>query len=493
MKRSVNRSMDRSMNRSMNRAIKHSLIAGSLTASALLLAACSSLPEQTPPSASAAATGAFVGSRATDVTGIDSRAVPTAWWKLFEDAGLDRQIANALQANLDLRVALANLDVARAAERQAGAARLPATVIESGVGPDRADKQPSTSSVSKTSYELGATISYEIDLFGRLRNAALAASADAEVSAAALEAARLAVVGDTASAYVDFCAANAALSLAEQQLQLQQRSVELVDHQLGEGEVSPLELAQARGALEVARAALPAPRADRQRAAFRLAALQGLPPAAAETLALDCAAVPVIRQALPVGDGAALIARRPDIRQAGHRLNAASARIGVASAELYPRISLGGSAGLIGGGFDAILTPLITWSFPNQSLARARIDAAKGNSAAALAQWDATVLRALGEVEGSLADYQAETLRRQPLSAASVQAADAVRLAQTRYRLGAENYLVVLSAERLRNDLAQQTLDSNLRLARTQVALFRALGGGWQPEAGTGEIARSGE
>jgi NodT family efflux transporter outer membrane factor (OMF) lipoprotein len=458
----------------------------------LLLSACAIAPEAPQLAAPSAARGSFVGSRSTDGD-IGEHPVPNAWWKLFEDAALDRQIAKAIAANLDLRVALANLDVARAVEHQGGAARLPATVIESGAGPERADKQPSTSSVAKSGYELGATVAYEIDLFGRLRYAALAATADAEATAAALESARLAVVADTVSAYVDFCGASAATALAEQQLQLQQRSLELVDRQLEQGEVSPLELAQARGALETARTALPAPRADRQRAAFRLAALQGLPPAAAESLALDCTAVPAIRQALPVGDGTGLIARRPDIRQAGYRLNAATARIGVASAELYPRISLGGSAGLIGGGFDAVLTPLISWSFPNQTLARARIDAAKGTATSALAQWDATVLRALGEVENALADYRAETQRRQPLAAALVQATEAVRLAQARYRLGAENYLVVLDAERRRNDLSQQTLDSNLRLARSQIALFRALGGGWQPEAVIGDVADSSE
>lgn len=453
----------------------------------LLLSACASVPEPPGPVAPTAATGSFVGSRTAEGS-IDDHPVPAAWWKLFDDAALDRQIANALKANFDLRVALANLDIARAVERQAGAVRLPGTVVESGAGPDRADKQPSTSSVPKSGYEFGATVAYEVDLFGRLRYAALAASSDADASAAALESARLAVVADTVAAYVDFCGASAAVALAEQQLQLQQRSVELVDRQLDEGEVSPLELAQARGALETARTTLPAPQADRQRAAFRLAALQGLPPASTESLALDCTTVPAIRQALPVGDGTGLIARRPDIRQAGHRLKAATARIGMTSAELYPRVSLGGSAGLIGGGFDAVLTPLITWSFPNQTLARARIDAAKGTAAGALAQWDSTVLRALGEVENALTDYRAETLRRQLLAAASVQAVEALRLAQARYRLGAENYLVVLDAERRRNDLSQQALDSTLRLARSQVALFRALGGGWQPDPGIDDV-----
>jgi outer membrane protein TolC len=186
---------------------------------------------------------------------------------------------------------------------------------------------------------------------------------------------------------------------------------------------------------------------------------------------------------LPVGDGATLIARRPDIREAERKLAAATVRIGVARADLYPRIQLGGSGGLIGGGSDAILTPLITWAFPNQSAIRARIAGARGNADGALAAWDGVMLRALREVETALSDYSAENQRRRSLAAAVAESERAVRRAQSRHRLGADSYLVVIDAERSRNSAASQLLASDLRLAQIQVSLFRALGGGWEPAA----------
>lgn len=409
--------------------------------------------------------------------------LPEQWWRLFDDAELDAHVARALAANADLRVAVANLETARASARLAEAARLPATVIESGAGPDRADKQPSTSSVPKSSYDLGATLAYEVDLFGRVGAGVRAARADVAASAALMDAARIAVVGDTVAAYVDFCAAVRNQALNEELVAAHERSLQLVSQQFVQGDVSPLEVAQARTAMERARAALPTLQADRRRALFRLATLEGLTPAAADQWTLSCRAVPTIAVPLPVGDGTTLISRRPDIREAEQRLLAATAQIEVTRADLYPRISLGGSAGLIGGGFDAILTPLIAWSFPNQSGTRAKIAAARGKEAAALAGWDASILRALREVESALADFRAEQQRRNRLASAFDESEKAARRARARFRLGADSYLPVLDAERTRTDLAIQNSASDLRIAQIQIALFRALGGGWQQPA----------
>lgn len=444
----------------------------------IVLTGCASVPPTPPPVAPSTALGPFAGARAEGVT---AAPLPPGWWRLFDDPALDGHVQRALAANADLRVAIANLEVARAQTRQADAVRLPQTVVESGVGPDRADRQPSTSSVPKTSYELGATIAYEVDLFGRLRSAASAANADAQAVQAALESARVAIVADTVAAYIDLCAANANAALARRQMKAQQQSYDLVADQLRAGEVSPLELSQA-ALLRDQVAATAAPfQGDRSRALFRLAVLQGRPASEAETFEAACTAAPRIVQPLPVGDGAALIARRPDIREAERRLAAASARVGVATADLYPRIQIAGSAGLIAGGFDAFLTPLVTWAFPNRGPARARLAAAKGGAEAALANWDRVMLRALGEVETALADVQAEAARRATLRQAMTEADTVVRRAGARQRLGADNYLLVLDAERNRNTLASQLILSEARIAQTQVALFRALGGGWEP------------
>lgn len=448
--------------------------------SAAALTACVAVPKPPPHSPPASALGSFQGGQAS--VSVDA-APPADWWRLFSDQALDGHIQRALAANTDLRVAVANLQAARATARQTEAARWPATVIESGAGPDRAARQPSTSSLPKTSYELGATVAFEIDLFGRLSSEAAAANADAQALAAARDAAKIAVVGDTVSAYLDLCAANAGEKLALALAKAQQRSYELVSEQLRAGEVSPLEVGQARTLLDQVNAAAPVFAADRRRALYRLATLEGLAPAEALKFDASCSEPPRIETPLPVGDGAALIARRPDVRQAEQKLVAASARIGVARADLYPRIRLGGSGGLIAGGSDAILTPLITWAFPNQAAIRARIAAAQGDSDAALAAWDGVMLTALREVETALSDYQAETSRHDQLASAAAESERAARRASARHRLGADSYLVVIDAERSRNTAAAQLLASDLRLAQIQVALFRALGGGWEGAA----------
>jgi len=455
-----------------------------ILAASAVLSACATAPTS-PPAPQSAALAPFVG---TEAAGALPGAPPERWWRLFDDPTLDVHVQRALAANLDLKVALANLETARAAARQADVARWPSTVLESGVGPQRADRQPSTTAVPKTSYELGAAVAFEIDLFGRLRQSALAAEADAEAVQAARDAAAVTVAADTVSAYLDLCVANTGLALARELAATQANAFALVEEQLKAGEVSPLERAQAATLRDQAAAAIPDLEADRRRALFRLATLEGLPPASAARFDASCAAIPRIASPFPVGDGAALLARRPDIREAEHRLASAAARVGVARADLYPRIQLGGSGGLIGGGSDAFLTPLITWAFPNQAAIRARIGAADGARAAALAGWERAVLRALEEVETALSDYQARTARRETLAAAAQSSAEAARRAQARHRLGADTYLIVVDAERTRNAAAAQSLAAEAGVARAQVAVFRALGGGW--EVAPGDLER---
>ncbi|MBA4045633.1 MAG: transporter, partial [Erythrobacter sp.] len=172
--------------------------------------------------------------------------VPDDWWRLYDDPVLDRLVEASLAANADLRVAYANLDGARAALRQAQAARLPQTTIESSLGVDKPANQPSASgNVPTTDYDLGVTASWDADLFGRLRSGALAARADAEAQAAALDGVKVAVVADTVLAYVDLCGATRSLAVVQEQVALQDRALTIIRSQLAAGEVSPLEVSQA--------------------------------------------------------------------------------------------------------------------------------------------------------------------------------------------------------------------------------------------------------
>lgn len=442
---------------------------------ALTLSACMTAPAPPPTVARATATGSFASLSSATIA-----PVPDNWWRLYDDPVLDKLVTASLVANADLRVAYANLDGARAALAQARAARLPQTSVESSLGVDNPAGQPSASSlVPTTDYDIALAASWDIDLFGRLRSAALAASADADAQAAALDGLKVAVVADTVQAYVDLCGAGQAKLVAAEQVRLLERSAALVTQQLQSGEVSPLEVSQAATLVETSRATLPQLDAAAANARYRLATLQGRPPAEARDMALGCNTLPTLRAA-PVGDGQALLLRRPDIREAERRLAAASARIGVARADLYPRVNLGGAVGLLSGGLVATASPLVSWSFPNQAPARARLKQARTAEQAALAGWDVAVLRALREVETALAAYDAETRRNGNLGAAREHAALTARRAAARVRLGDVAYLIQIDAERTRAQAALAEVQSNLAVAQAEVTLFRALGGGWR-------------
>ncbi|MBB3879857.1 efflux transporter outer membrane subunit [Sphingomonas pseudosanguinis] len=448
---------------------------------ALLASACMSVPTPPPTIAPPSATGEFVRLSVASIA-----PVPDDWWRLYDDPVLDGLVRSALAANADLRVAYANLDGARAALRQARAARLPQTTVESALGVDNPASQPSASgNVPTTDYDIAATASWDLDLFGRLRSAATAAGADAEAQAAVVDGLHVAVVADTVLAYVDLCGSTRAIATAREVAAAQDRSVALVREQFRAGEVSPLEVSQVATIAAATRAAIAPFEAQRANALYRLATLQGRPPAEARAYAFTCTAAPRLRTAAPIGDGTALLLRRPDVREAERRLAAAAARIGVARADLYPRVNLGGAIGLLSGGFKAVASPLVSWAFPNQAPARARLEQARATERAALAGWDVAVLRALREVETALAAYDAETRRNLDLATASREAQAYARRTAARVRLGDAPGLLQVDAQRATASATLQQVQSDLAVSQNEVALFRALGGGWRTDAGT--------
>lgn len=440
-----------------------------------LLAGCTvTTPRVAAPSLGPAATGPLTPGEATVGT-----PPPADWWKLYADADLDAHVTRARAANRDLAVAVGNLAAARGAARLANAQRQPDAVLESGAGVIPANRQPGTTTVLNTSYDLGGEVAWEVDLFGRLRQGASAAQADAEARAAALAGVRIAVTADAVLAYVDLCGALENARLTRSLIAAQERSVAVLERQLKIGETSPLEVAQARTLLERTRATLPAFEADRQRALYQLATLEGLPPREAETFKPpSCSAIPRLPEPLNVGDGFGVIARRPDVAEADRRLAAATARLAVARAEVYPRVRLGLSAGLIDGAVQGFVTPLITWAFINPSRVRARIAEAGGTAEAALANLDVVTLRALREVETNLADLRGERDRLASLETASAEAAAASRRASARVRIGDAPPLLQLDAERTFVDTEQQVAQSRLRRSRLEVQLMRSLGAG---------------
>lgn len=465
-----------------------------LTATAgasLLLASCAVGPKAPDATLPPSASGAFIGAAAPGVT---AEAARDDWWRLYDDPSLDALVRLALVENNELEAAAANLRRVRAALSEARVGRFPATTTSAGLRtgrPSAATVQglPAGTEAPETdTWDAGLDVAYEIDLFGRVESTIRAARADAAAAEAALDIVRVTVAAETARAYADACSANARIGVAERTIELQSSTVDLTQRLLDAGSGNGLDTARARSALESSRAALPPLRAQRDGALFRLATLTGRTPAEASEAARACERPPQLTRPIPVGDGAGLLARRPDVRQAERNLAAAAARVNVATADLYPRISLGGSLGTTAtesGGlgdnenFRFSVGPLISWSFPNVFAARARIEQAGAGADAALATFDQTVLVALQETETALADYANELDRRTALEAARDQAATAARLSRLRFDAGADSFLTVLDAERTLAAADAQLAASDALVTTYQIALFKALAGGW--------------
>ncbi|MGH7025767.1 efflux transporter outer membrane subunit [Brevundimonas sp.] len=472
-----------------------------LTASsaALLLAACAVGPKAPDAALPPQASGAFIGSQSASVS---TEAARADWWRLYNDAALDGLIQQALTENNELEAAAANLRAVRASLSEARAGRLPSTNLNTSGQYGRASAATTADGnngqpfENSETYSGGLDMAYEIDLFGRVGSTIRAARADADAAREALEVIRISVVAETARAYADTCSANAQIAVAERTIDLQSKTVDLTQRLLDGGSGNGLDVARARAALESTRASLPPLRAQRDGALYRLATLTGRTPAEASEAARGCQSPPQLSQPIPVGDGATLLARRPDVRQAEARLAAAAARVNVATASLYPTISLGGSLGTTAldsndlgkdSSFRFSVGPLISWNFPNIAVARARIKQADAQTDAALATFDQTVLTALQETETALSAYANELDRRTALRTARDQAATAARLSRLRFDAGADSFLTVLDSERTLAGADAALAASEAQVTTYQIALFKALAGGWDqapdPEA----------
>ena len=470
---------------------------------ALTLSACTVGPNYHPALTPPAAAGKFDAALQPVFDQSDS---PSKWWRLYDDPVLDGLIAQAFVANTDIRVATANLRRARAVLSEARSARLPSTAVSASAqrqryggaqsaaalgqavgGSDPSAVRPSTFETDV--YSVGFDASYEVDLFGRVRRLVEAARADTAALAAARDSVRISVAAETTRAYADACSSARQLAVARNSLYLQGQTFDLTERLYTAGRGTPLDVARARAQLETTRATLPGFVANHQTALYRLAVLIGQPPEQIPAAAAACAMPPKLARPLPIGDAAALLKRRPDIREADRNLAAETARIGVATADLYPRITLGLSAstsafkvGDLGSSssFAFGLGPLLNWSFPNIAVARARIRQAEATTEGALATFDGTVLAALQDAESALANFSGERDRNQALLAARQQSAEAARIVRLRYGAGAESFIDVLDAERVLANSDASLAASDAQVITNQIAVFKALGGGWE-------------
>ncbi|EPJ90352.1 NodT family outer membrane efflux lipoprotein [Pseudomonas sp. CFII64] len=457
----------------------------------LLLSACQVVgPDYTLPEQAAINRADLQGELAGESVNTISAPVPADWWRLYQDPRLDQLVQQAMASNTDLRIAAANLQRARyqTAEAQAaggfssgvkiGAERLQ----ESGEAFLLADKVP-VANVGN----VGITTSYQFDLFGTLQRGIEAAKANVDATQAAADTARITLVADVVRAYTQVCAANEEHGIALQSLDLQQQGVTLTQRLRDAGRGDETQVTRSQTQFKSLRAELPRYEALRQAGLFRLSMLLAKPLNQLPTGVATCNELPHIAQVMPVGDGAALLKRRPDVRQAERRLAAATAEIGVATGELYPDISIGATVGTVGllenlgkpaanrWGFG----PLLNWTIPSNG-SRARIHQAEASTQAALARFDGVVLNAIRETQTGLAQYSALLERRDALADAEQSARQAADQTHRFFQAGRESFLADLQATRTYTDVRAQLAMANTQVAMGQIDLFLALGGGWE-------------
>ena len=477
------------------------LLAGVFSA---LLAACGSPvgPDyQLPPDAvvrQPGAPAAFDRAAASASSVASAGPLPPHWWRLYRDRELDALVERALQYNTDLRQAAANLERVQAIAAGVEAA----DGVDVGLNAAPVYGHVSGLSLLQPGYEppsrglagAGVNLSYELDLFGQLKRASEAADAGSEAEQAALDLARVNVAGETTRAYAEACAAGLRLRTTQQSIALQQEALDVAQRLQRAGRVGMLDVGRAQAQLRQLQAAVPSVQAQRHAALLQLQTLAGAipndPHQALPATVTNCEQPPLLTQRLPVGDGAAMLRRRPDLRQAERELAAATARIGVATADLYPRVKFGLSASSAGpssdfGARDAIawnVGPLISWTLPNTGAVQSRIAQAGAETRAALARFDGKVLSALRESEVALDAYGRGLERRDALAAARDATATVAQQARLLYRSGKTGYLEALDAERSLASADAALADMQAQLAQDQVRVFMALGGGWEDQ-----------
>jgi NodT family efflux transporter outer membrane factor (OMF) lipoprotein len=423
-------------------------------------------------------------------------APPDDWWRLYDDPRLDGYVREAFAANADLAVAEANLAQARALLEAEQARQYPSTDFLAGAIRGR---DPDTDEILELMGHKPATIwkfdtlfdmSYELDLFGRIRRSIEAAHADTEAVAAARDGVKITVAAETARAYAQICSLGEQLAVARRNLEVVTHEADITTQRRSAGAGSEFEEVRAQTLVAQVASAIPPLEGQRRSALFQLAALLGRTPAHAPVEAEACVRPPALPAPLPVGDGAAMLKRRPDLRQAEQKLAGATARIGVATADLYPSITLTGFYGGVGSELSALtaerglawgIGPTIRWTFPNQSEPRARIRRAQAGAQAALAGFDSTVLQALKETEQALTAYGAELEHHADLEVVQTKSRRTFELAQGQYLAGATTQLDLLSAEQSLVSAQAAVAQADSLLVQDQIAVFKALGGGWAP------------
>jgi multidrug efflux system outer membrane protein len=459
----------------------------------LLLAGCAAGPNYHPPTTETPA--AFANGAQTNLS---TEQTVAAWWRGFNDPQLDLLVDRALAGNHELRIATANLLQARALRRGTQFDFLPvpegtasythslySQAFEPGVPRNLRNLEL---------YDAGFDATWELDFFGRVRRSVEASTAEVQAAGATRRDVLVTLVSEVARNYFELRGTQMELAVAQRNAENQRQTLQITQAVLDGGRGTELDVARARAQLNNTLAEIPPLEADIAHAEHRLAVLVGRQPATLVAELRDPKDLPALPQMVAIGSPESLLRRRSDVRAAERNLAAATANIGIATADLFPRVTFNGNIGLqastLGGlgknGSDTwSFGPSITWAALDLGHVRARMQAAGAQADAALATYERTVLTTLEETENALVDFSRDQARRDFLRESERASQTAATLARQRYENGATDFLTVLDAERVLNDAQNQLAQSNTRTCTALVAVYKALGGGWEIEAGS--------
>jgi NodT family efflux transporter outer membrane factor (OMF) lipoprotein len=442
------------------------------------------------------------------VPGATGVAPLATWWQTFHDAELDSLMQRAVAANPDLRIAQARVREARAQFGFAEADLGPTADASGSAAREQASRNqpvlgslpiPSDVPFRNNVYQAGFDASWEIDVFGGKRREAKAAQADVAAAVSGRRAALVTLLGEVARTYLDVRGTQRRLVIAAEAIRTQEQVLAVSTERVAHGLTSDLDVEQAATLLATTRAEVPPLDGALRISIHRLGVLIGQPPGALLAELLPEAPIPTALPMVPVGLPSELLQRRPDVERAERQIAAATAQIGVAKADLFPRFFLTGSAGV-----ESISTrdlfssssslwsigPSIQWRIFDTGRVRAQIRVQDARLEQAQAAYDQAILAAFEDVENALVAYAKEQQRHRSLADAVTTSVAALKLANELYANGLTDFLRVLDAERTLHQSQDQLVVSDRAVSADLIALYKALGGGWQTLDAEGSSAR---
>jgi multidrug efflux system outer membrane protein len=457
-------------------------------------AGCAVGPDYHKPAASAPAqwSGTLAGGETTAPDTV------TAWWRTFKDPELDSLIDRAVASNLDLRIAQARVREARARYGIASAELAPSAGVSGADSRQQASHhQPVIGSVpvppatpfDNQVYQAGVEASWEIDVFGGRRREVEAAQAEVGASENYRRATLMVLLGDVARNYVDVRGTQRRLQIADENIEAQRQGVAIARDRFEHGIATDLDVEESSTLLAQTQAEVPALKATLQASMNRLGVLLGQEPGALQAELSPKAPIPAAPEVVPVGLPSDLLLRRPDVLRAERQLAAATANIGIATSDLFPKFYLTGSAGYqsvsAGDWFSSSssfwsIGPTVQWRIFDAGHVRANIRVQDARQEEALAAYEKTVLTAFEEVQNSLVSYATEQVRRRSLKDAVASSRKSLGLANRLYTGGLTDFLRVLEAERSLYDAQDRLAKSDRAISGNLIALYESLGGGWQ-------------